>query len=68
MAHDPDMGRRGRWLGMPYDWRRPTMRRAKDKFWNPGERRIFVPKSFGWGYGVNLHALWRRLGGGSRRT
>lgn len=66
MTDPQDKGRRGRYLGLPYDWRRPTVRRTKDEVWNPEVRRVFVPKSFGWGYGVNLHELWRRLGGGAR--
>lgn len=52
---------RGRFLGLPYDWRRPTLRRIRDEVWNPRERRILVPKAFGWGYGLNLHALLRRV-------
>ena len=52
---------RGRFLGLPYDWRRPTLRRIRAEVWNPRERRILVPKAFGWGYGLNLHALLRRL-------
>ena len=45
--------RRGRFLGLPYDWRAdrwPPARRALE----PAERRILVPKAFGWGYGINL--------------
>ena len=53
--------RRGRFLGLPYDWRRPTVARLRRELWNPQEPRVFVPKSFGWGYGINFAALWRRL-------
>ena len=67
MTDQQDDGRRGRYFGLPYDWRRPTVRRAKDEFWNPEVRRVFVPKAFGWGYGVNVHELLRRLGLGARR-
>ena len=52
---------RGRFLGLPYDWRRPTWARVRDEVWNPRSRRIFTPKAFGWGYGLNLHALLRLL-------
>jgi uncharacterized membrane protein len=55
--------RQGRFLGLPYDWRRPTVRRAKERVWNRDEQRVFVPKSFGWGYAINFAALWRRLTG-----
>jgi hypothetical protein len=51
----------GRFLGLPYDLRRPTLARIRDELWNPRERRILVPKAFGWGYGLNLAALVRWL-------
>lgn len=52
---------RGRFLGLPYDRRRPTLRRVRDEVWNQRERRILLPKAYGWRYGLNLHALLRRL-------
>jgi hypothetical protein len=51
----------GRYLGMPYDWRRPTAVRFKSRWWNPKDRRVFTPKWFGWGYDVNLYEVARRL-------
>jgi hypothetical protein len=51
----------GRFLGLPYDWRRPTFARIRREIWNPRDRRIFVPKAFGWGYGINLAGLIRWL-------
>lgn len=53
--------RTGRFLGLPYDWRRPTLARLRSRAWNPDDPRIVVPRSFGWGYGINLAALRRRL-------
>jgi Family of unknown function (DUF5808) len=50
----------GRFLKVPYDWRRPTKRRVKGRFWNPKERRLIVPKSFGWGWTINLARLFGR--------
>lgn len=50
----------GKFLGVPYDWRRPTVARAKSRLWNPAEPRLFVPKTFGWGYDVNFARLLRR--------
>jgi hypothetical protein len=58
--------RHGRWLGMPYDWRRPTRERLRRSVWDPREKRVLVPKAFGWGYDVNLAALWRRATGRRR--
>jgi hypothetical protein len=51
----------GTFLGMPYDWRRPTVARLKSRWWNRGDRRIFTPKSFGWGYDINVAEVARRL-------
>ncbi len=52
----------GTFLGIPYDWRKPTRERLKRGIWNPQERRVFITKVYGWGYGINLHELARRLG------
>ena len=52
---------RGTFLGLPYDWRRPTLRRFRGEIWNWQDRRILTPKAFGWGYGVNLAAIVRWL-------
>jgi len=57
--------RKGRFLGLPYDWRRPTPQRLRGELWNRDEPRVLVPKAYGWGYGVNLAALTRRI---RRRT
>jgi hypothetical protein len=49
--------RAGTFLGIPYDWRRPTVVRAKARWWNPGDPRLFTPKVFGWGWDINLARL-----------
>jgi Family of unknown function (DUF5808) len=51
----------GRFLGIPYDWRTPTWERVKLRVWNPADRRLLTPKTFGWGYDLNLYELARRL-------
>jgi hypothetical protein len=43
--------------GLPADFRMPTVERWKSRSWNPDDRRIFTPKSFGWGYGINFYWL-----------
>jgi hypothetical protein len=53
--------RTGTWLGVPYDWRRPSWRRIKRRWWNTRDRRLFTPRSFGWGYDINFATLLRRL-------
>jgi hypothetical protein len=51
----------GTFLGIPYDWRAPTWERFKSRWWNPADRRLLTPKTFGWGYDLNLYVLARRL-------
>ena len=46
----------GTFLGVPYDWRRPSLQRIRDELFNRDEPKFFVPKSYGWGYGINLAA------------
>lgn len=53
--------RQGTWLGIPYDWRRPTRQRVRRRWWNRDDHRIFTPKLMGWGYGINLAEVARRL-------
>ena len=51
----------GTFLGVPYDWRRPTAARLKQRWWNADDPRLFTPKTFGWGYDLNLaRALGRK--------
>jgi hypothetical protein len=52
--------RTGRFLGIPYDWRRLTKARFKERWWNPDDPRLFTPKSFGWGWSINLARLLGR--------
>jgi hypothetical protein len=47
----------GKLLGMPYDFRKPSLARIKSRWWNPNEKRFFTPKAFGWGYDFNLYRL-----------
>lgn len=53
MDRDPQEGKR--FLGMPHDWRRPTLERAKSRMWNPNDPRLFPPKSFGAGWTINAY-------------
>ncbi len=45
----------GHAAGVPYDWRRPTAKRFRARVWNPADRRLWTPKSFGWGYDLNFY-------------
>ncbi|MCW2857022.1 MAG: hypothetical protein JWR52_2637 [Marmoricola sp.] len=52
--------RTGTFLGVPYDWRRPTKTRYKDRMWNPDESRVMTPRAFGWGYDINFYRIFHR--------
>ena len=43
--------------GVPYDWRRPTLKRAQTRLWNREDPRMFPPKSFGAGWTINFYWL-----------
>jgi uncharacterized membrane protein len=53
-------GKTGTFLGVPYDWRRPTRARVKSRLWNPAEPRLFVPRVFGMGWDINFARLLKR--------
>lgn len=50
----------GRIAGIPYDFRRPTPVRVKERIWNPRDPRIFTPRVFGVGWAVNLPSLRKK--------
>lgn len=54
------MEKQGRILGIPYDFRRPTYRRMKERMWNPEDERIVTPRTSGVGWTVNLYQLKKR--------
>jgi hypothetical protein len=45
---------------VPYDFRKPTLARFKSRWWNPRDRRLFTPRTFGVGWDVNLARLLKR--------
>jgi Family of unknown function (DUF5808) len=47
---------------VPYDFRMPTLERAKSRWWNPEDDRLFVPTVFGVGWTLNVAQLGRLLG------
>jgi len=53
----------GSFLGIPYDFRLPTSRVWRERFWNQKDPRLFTPHVFGWGWSINLYhvARWLRL-------
>lgn len=54
------MENHGKLAGIPYDFRRPTLSRLKERVWNPGDPRVFTPRTFGIGWAINLPALRKK--------
>ena len=52
--------KQGWFLRVPYHWQWPTWQRLGSRAWNREEPRLFVPKAFGWGYGINFARVFRR--------
>ena len=52
----------GRFLGVPFDWRVPSLGEVRQKLWNPADDRLFTPTTFGIGWVPNAHQLLQRLG------
>jgi hypothetical protein len=44
-------------FGIPYDFDKPTVARAKSRLWNPEDKRIFTPKVYGAGWAINFYWL-----------
>jgi hypothetical protein len=42
---------------VPYDFRKPTLERARSQWWNTDDDRLFVPQAFGVGWTINLARL-----------
>ncbi|HEY4160707.1 MAG TPA: hypothetical protein VGM08_01470 [Candidatus Saccharimonadales bacterium] len=48
--------KRGKFLDVPYDWRKPTRARLRTRIWNP-DAPLVTPKWCGWGFDVNFYRL-----------
>lgn len=48
---------------VPYDLRRPSLRRIVAEYWSPDDPRILMPHSFGVGWGINVGRLVRLASG-----
>ena len=54
------MRSRGKSFGLvPYDFRSPSLARARQTFWNARDQRFLVPVFFGIGWTVNLKSVSR---------
>ena len=47
----------GQLLGIPYDFRVPTMAKVRERIWAPENPHLFVPHVVGMGWTVNLGRL-----------
>jgi len=47
----------GKVYGVPYDFRRPTLGRLRQSWWNPDDPTLFTGRTFGVGWAVNIHRL-----------
>ena len=52
----------GEFLRVPFEFRIPTPRRVRDRWWNKNDSRLFTPHVFGVGWSVNLYRLLSLLG------
>jgi hypothetical protein len=51
------MKKAGKILGIPYDFRFPTLTRIRERMWNREDPRIFTPRVYGAGWTVNFATL-----------
>ena len=47
----------GALFNIPYDFRRPTIERLRETFWNKDTARVLVPQFFGMGWSINFYPL-----------
>ena len=63
MLEDSGMRLNGSLMGVPYDFRPPTLGRIKDRVWNPQDKRVITPMAYGIGWTINIPSLFRMLKG-----
>ncbi|MDA1348259.1 MAG: DUF5808 domain-containing protein [Chloroflexi bacterium] len=51
----------GRFLGVPFEFRFPTLKRVRKRWWNREDPRMFTPHVFGVGWSLNLYQVRERL-------
>ncbi|MFN8513949.1 MAG: DUF5808 domain-containing protein [Thermomicrobiales bacterium] len=47
----------GRIIGIPYDYRPPTLARLRETLWNPDDPHIITPRALGVGWSINFYRL-----------
>lgn len=53
----------GQIIGVPYDFRRPTIDRIREKMWNKSTSCILTPHLFGVGWSINFYPLFHPKAG-----
>ncbi|MBM3932914.1 MAG: hypothetical protein FJ319_01205 [SAR202 cluster bacterium] len=51
----------GRLMRVPYDFRKPSVDRLRERFWNPADPRLFTPAAFGVGWSVNAYHVFKHF-------
>src|SRR5687768_9929897 len=51
----------GRLLRVPYDFRKPSLDRMRERFWNPADPRLFTPTAFGVGWSLNAFHVYKHF-------
>ncbi|HET7035979.1 MAG TPA: DUF5808 domain-containing protein [Thermomicrobiaceae bacterium] len=51
----------GHILGIPYDFRPPSLARVKERWWNPKNPHLLGPRVFGVGWSINLYQVKQKL-------
>ena len=52
----------GKFFGVPFEFRFPTLERIRERWWNADDSRVFTPHVFGVGWSLNAYQVLRRLG------
>ena len=52
----------GSFLKVPFEFRVPTLPRARERLWNREDPRILTPHVFGVGWSLNVYQVLNRLG------
>jgi hypothetical protein len=47
----------GKLVGIPYDFRFPSVERIRATFWNKSTQQVLVPQVFGIGWTINLYPI-----------
>ena len=52
----------GRFYGIPFEYRIPTVDSALERLWNPDDPRVLTPPVFGAGWSINFYQAGLQMG------